>query len=124
YGYWDNIGAIKNQGVEWSVDADIFAPEKEVQWNVSLNFAHNKNVIKELKDSADIPSGNKRFSEGRDIDSWYMRKWAGVNPENGNPQWEMVDRETGEVTHTSNYNDASLQLGGTSIQKYQDSGIL
>lgn len=118
-GYWDNIGAIKNQGVEWSVDADIFAPEKDFQWNVSLNFAHNKNEIKELKDGADIPSGNKRFSEGRDIDSWYMRKWAGVNPENGNPQWEMVDSETGEITHTSNYNDASLQFVGTSTPKYQ-----
>lgn len=117
--YWMNIGAIRNKGVELALDADVFSPESAFQWNVGFNIAHNNNRIKELKDGTDVNSGNKRFSEGRDIDSWYMRKWAGVDPEDGSPLWEVVNSETGEVSTTSDYNNATLQFVGTSTPKYQ-----
>ena len=25
--------------------------------------------------------------EGQDADTWYLREWAGVNPQTGAPQW-------------------------------------
>ena len=117
-GYWLNTGAIRNRGIEVALSGDIIRKE-DFSWNVGVNFAHNQNRILELKDGADIPRGDlRRLSEGRDIDSWYMRKWAGVNPENGAPQWEIVDPETGEITKTSNYNAASLQFVGTGTPKF------
>lgn len=118
-GYYQNVGAVRNKGIEVSVNADILGAESPLSWNIGFNFAHNQNRIEELKDGVDIPAGNKRYSEGRDIDSWYMRKWAGVNAENGAPQWEVKNAETGEITLTSNYNAASLQYVGTSTPKYQ-----
>jgi len=72
-----------------------------------------------LNNDQDIPKGNQRFSVGHDVESWYMRKWAGVNPENGDPQWEAIDPETGEVSLTSNYNDAALQFVGAATPKFQ-----
>lgn len=118
-GYWANIGAIRNRGLEVAVSGDVIRTEK-FKWNLGVNIAHNNNKIISLKDGADIPKGEtRRFSEGRDIDSWYMRKWAGVDPENGAPLWEIVDSETGEVSTTSNYNDGTLQFVGKSTPDLQ-----
>jgi TonB-linked SusC/RagA family outer membrane protein len=116
---WENVGAIRNKGLELALNADIFPNENPFQWNLGFNIATNSNKIKELKDGNDVNSGNKRFSEGRDIDSWYMREWVGVNQDNGAPLWEVVNAQTGEVTTTSNYNAATLQFVGTSTPKYQ-----
>lgn len=118
-GYYENVGAVRNKGIEVAVNTDLLGVNSPVSWSLGLNWAHNQNRIEALKDGVDIPAGNKRYSEGRDIDSWYMRKWAGVNPENGAPQWEILNPETGEVTLSSNYNAATLQYVGTSSPKYQ-----
>jgi hypothetical protein len=29
--------------------------------------------------------------EGEDIYSWYLKEWAGVDPQNGDPLWYVVD---------------------------------
>ena len=118
-GYWMNIGGIRNRGVELALSGDVIRNDA-VTWNLGVNVAHNQNRILELKDGIDIPKNDlKRFSEGRDIDSWYMRKWAGVDPENGAPLWEVVDSESGEISTTSDYNAASLQFVGTASPKWQ-----
>lgn len=118
-GYWYNIGSINNKGLELAVNARVLDSESPLQWNVGANWATNKNRVKKLKDGIDVPAGNKRYSEGRDIDSWYMRKWSGVDENNGAPLWEVVNAETGEISTTSNYNKATLQFVGTSTPKYQ-----
>ncbi|WP_333625722.1 SusC/RagA family TonB-linked outer membrane protein [Sphingobacterium siyangense] len=118
-GYWYNIGSINNKGLELAINARVLDPESALQWNVGANWAANRNRVKQLKDGTDVPAGNKRYSEGRDIDSWYMRKWSGVDENNGAPLWEVVNAETGEISTTSNYNKATLQFVGTSTPKYQ-----
>lgn len=109
-GYWANIGAVRNQGVELSIGADILPSASPFQWNLNFNIARNVNEVKELYNNQDIPNDNQRISEGRDINSWYIRKWVGVDPENGNPQWERIDPTTGEVSIVNVFNQASLQF--------------
>src|SRR5690606_33675919 len=101
-----------------AIGANIFSPESSFQWRLDVNFARNINRIEELVDGKDQPAGNKRYSEGRDIDSWYMRKWAGVDPENGDPLWQTIHPETGEVTTTNDFTSASLQFVGTSTPDF------
>lgn len=109
-GYYSNIGAVRNRGIEASVGANIFGPSSEFQWRADFNIAFNRNQIQELYNNQDLPANDiKRYSEGRDIDSYFMRKWAGVNPADGTPQWERIDPTTGEVTLVSNFNQATLQ---------------
>ena len=60
-----------------------------------------------------------QIREGLPLRYFYMKEWAGVDPENGNPLWVRwedahgaiihgVDRKEPEkVTTTSNYNNAS-----------------
>ncbi|QJB40831.1 hypothetical protein HF324_24520 [Chitinophaga oryzae] len=61
------------------------------------------------------------LQKGQDMRSFYMRKWVGVDPANGNPLWEKVT--TGAdgsktISTTSNYNDASLQIVGSATPKF------
>lgn len=115
-GYYDNIGAVRNRGIEFSIGANIFDADKPFQWRIDFNIAKNSNKITELAGHKEQAAGNKRYAEGRDIDSWYMRKWVGVDPANGDPLWEKIDN--GVVSTTNNYNSATLQFVGTATPKY------
>ena len=61
----------------------------------------------------DVISSWQIRREGEDINTFYLRKWAGVDPDNGDPLWEKVN-EDGTVTTTNNYNEATLQVVGKS----------
>ncbi len=117
-GYWENIGAVKNKGFEAVLGVDIIKSKNDgFEWHIDANIGLNRNKITELYENKDIISGNKVRSIGEDIDTWYMRKWMGVNTEDGKPQWEIIDKE-GESTLTANYNKASLQKVGTSTPDF------
>ncbi len=117
-GYWENIGAVKNQGFEFMFGADIFkGTDNGFAWHIDANIGINTNEVQELYQNKDYTSGNKIRREGEDIDTWYMRKWAGVNTEDGKPQWEIVG-EDGEKTLTSNWNDATIQMVGSATPDY------
>lgn len=115
-GYWDNIGAVRNRGIELTLGADIFKT-KDFSWHVDANIGRNKNKITELYNGRQI-SGFRIIEVGQDIDTWYMRKWAGVNAENGDPQWEIINPESGEVSLTNNYSESTLQRVGTSTPDF------
>lgn len=116
-GSWENIGGVKNNGFELFVDADVIRSQ-DFLWSLNFNIGFNTNEITELYQGEPIIRGNKRLNVGQDINTWFMRKWAGVDPENGDPLWELIDQETGEVTTTNNWNDATQQEVGTSTPDY------
>ena len=123
-GYWDNIGRVNNKGIEFGLNANIFKPSSEFQWNIGFNIAKNVNEVKEMYNNAQIYTDQiakgylKRIEVGYDIDTWYMRRWAGVDPETGKPLWEKIDEATGEVTKVSNFNSATLQRIGSTTPDF------
>src|SRR5690606_40950825 len=57
-----------------------------------LNFTGIKNRVTELVTAnTDIPSGNSVASVGRSLGTFKLLRWAGVNPDNGNPMWLTAD---------------------------------
>ena len=109
-GFWENVGGLKNTGFEVAINADIIR-SNSFNWFAGFNIGINRNEITELfDDQTEIPRGSKIFSVGEDANSWYTRKWLGVDPETGSPLWEVVDPETGETTQTNNWNEATLQI--------------
>ncbi|WP_438425111.1 SusC/RagA family TonB-linked outer membrane protein [Aquimarina macrocephali] len=109
-GFWENVGGLTNTGYEAAISVDVIQSEN-FEWNLGFNIGFNKNEITELFDGqTEIPRGSKIFKIGEDSSSWYIRKWLGVDPDNGNPLWEVVDPDTGARTETSNWNDATLQV--------------
>jgi TonB-linked SusC/RagA family outer membrane protein len=116
-GYWDNIGSVLNKGLEFTVDAKVIKTET-FSWNLNINVGLNRNKVKELYGGKRQINGNQVIEEGYDMNTWYLRNWAGVKPEDGTPQWEVIDLNTGAKTITGNYAQASLQRVGNATPKY------
>jgi TonB-linked SusC/RagA family outer membrane protein len=51
---WDNIGKIRNKGVELQVDAKLYKnSKKEVEVGLGLNWAKNNNIVEEVDGTED-----------------------------------------------------------------------
>ncbi len=99
--YTANIGTINNKGIEIAFDADIIRT-KDLRWNVGLNFGLNRNTVKYLPNGAfrrgqGTPTVEQIVCEGRDIYTWFMPEWAGVDPANGEPLWKVFNKQTDEA---------------------------
>ncbi len=109
-----NVGSVKNEGIELNLTTKNFEG-KDFKWETRFNIAFNKNEVLVLNQGKDISTGDLRISVGRDLYTWYFRKWAGVDPANGNPLWENIATDANGnrvVTTTNNYNLATLQFTG------------
>jgi TonB-linked SusC/RagA family outer membrane protein len=96
--YTANVGTVNNKGIEIAVDADIIKT-KDWRWNLGANIGMNRNTVKYLPNGAfrrgfGTPLVEQIVSEGRDIYTWYMPEWAGVDPETGDPLWWVYEKET------------------------------
>lgn len=92
YSYvWVNAGSIRNRGVEFSLTSTN-VKGKEFTWETNLNMAFNRNKVLELSDGSEtFRAGNiLPIAVGHDMGEFNMPVWAGVNPENGDPQWERI----------------------------------
>ena len=125
---WKNIGKMRNTGIELTVGGDIIRT-KDLTWNVTANISHNSNELRDLykqrdangnyvvkpvliSDGTSIAGTAQRILEiGEPVDTYYMKEWAGVNPEDGKPQWYMDDAN-GNKVKTDNYSKASYYKCG------------
>ena len=110
----NNIGKLENRGVELTISG---TPVRTTtfSWNLNFNISHNKNKLLALPEGKDIANAPFLLREGYDIRTFYVREWAGVDPENGDPLW-YVDGTHAETTN--NYNTAQRQLKGSASPKY------
>ena len=126
-GYYDNIGDMTNQGVEVELDGTIIRT-KDLEWGVNVNFTAYKNEITSMPaenktytiDGVDgYSSGNYFYGEGEPIYTFYLPKYAGVNPETGEAlYWKDVTDENGNVTGQEKVTDpssATRHLCGTAL---------
>lgn len=116
-GYWENIGGVRNSGVEANLNLEIIK-QTDFSWSVGFNIGSNTNEVTELYDDQEIDRGTKVSRVGEDYNSWFMAKWLGVDAETGAPLWERVDPETGEISQVTNWNDATKQIVGTSTPDF------
>lgn len=103
----DNVGSMVNKGWELSINATPV--QGAFTWNVNMNGAANKNYIKQLYAGQDILDGQFIRREGLNFQSYYMREWAGVDPQTGSPLWyKNTTNADGSLDHstTTNYNEA------------------
>ena len=111
-GITTNLADMKNMGHELDLKANIF--QKNVVWDLGLNLSKNTNeLLKIVSPQVNSNDKTKYWEEGGSIYEYYLEEWAGVNPENGNPQW-YKDDENGDKVKTSNYNEAKRYKQGTS----------
>lgn len=76
----ENIGKMKNQGVELSITSQNIQT-KDFTWTTTLNLSHNKNTVEKLYDGKDIQlgfSGSTIIREGEEVGSFYGYEVAGI----------------------------------------------
>ncbi len=101
----ENVGKLENKGFEITVNATPIST-KNFTWDLSFNFTHNKNEMKTLPPGQNqIINGVFLVRPGLDINTWYMRDWAGVDPATGAPLWWVDSTKSAK---TSNYSNTSV----------------
>lgn len=86
----ENVGALKNTGFEMTLNGTIINQNGWI-WKLGMNLTHYKNVVTDLPLKDMPPSGVNKLQVGRSVYDFYMKEWAGVDPETGSPLW-YVDR--------------------------------
>lgn len=87
--HWDNVGVMVNKGAEVSLNADVIRTEDFV-WNVSANVSYNTNEITELYNGVQeyvLSATGTKLVVGHSVGEFYMNRYAGVNPANGDALW-------------------------------------
>jgi TonB-linked SusC/RagA family outer membrane protein len=90
-----NIGRVKGQGIEASIDATVVRTGS-FRWNTSVNLTTQNNEVLALVNDQDIlpiDPGTGNFTiirVGESINSIYGYEYWGVNPANGNPVYEKA----------------------------------
>ena len=120
-GIYDNVGDMSNTGVEVAFTGNIMR-RRNFNWSAYLNFTHYVNRIVSIpeKNRTDSVEGHPGFisssrylGEGLPVNTFYLKKYAGVNPETGESQWyQDVD---GKMVPTTDYTSATYYLCGNPI---------
>ena len=124
--YYANVGDMVNRGVEVELNADLIRT-KNVLWSFNLNLTHVKNEVTYLapEHKSTTVEGYKVYidgsyfvGEGLPLYTYYLRSYAGVDPETGASLWyKDVKGDDGKITRTktSDYTSATRYLHDSAI---------
>ena len=129
-GYYDNIGDMRNSGIELSANVNIMRT-RDLNWDFYINLTQYDNKItylpepkktKNVEGYEGYASGTRFIGEGLALNTFYLPKYAGVDKETGKSLWYMdiTDKDgniTGQTT-TSEYTDATQYLCGDPIADF------
>ena len=93
--YWDNVGVMVNQGVEMNLTGALIST-KDFVWSVNANFSYNHNEIVELYNGVqeyERSGTSTKLVVGHSLGEFYINRYAGVNPANGDALWYTKDGE-------------------------------
>ncbi len=94
-GYYDNIGDMRNQGVEIALNGTIFN-KRNFRWDVYANATHYTNKVIYLPEKnkrtehdghKGYETGNKFIAEGLPLNTFLIPKYAGVDKDTGESLW-------------------------------------
>ena len=114
-----NEGEMKNSGFEMEISSDFLQTSK-VSVGATFNLSYIKNKITKLPQEEIVPTDDKtkKWMAGRSPYEYYIYKYAGVNPENGDALY-YYDKEDGSLGTTSKVSEADKYYVGTALPKVQ-----
>lgn len=111
-----NLGGLTNKGLELTINGTPLR-SKDFSWDLNFNITNNKNTVDAIPaGQPQIPYGTGLILKpGYDIQSFYLRQWAGVDPATGSPLWYVDGTKSATTT---NYNAAARVLANSASPKY------
>ncbi len=86
-GFTQNEGEMRNYGLEFDLTADIL--DGPFRWTSSFNISFVENEVESLIGGEDIVSGQQLIREGETLGSFFLREFAGANPDDGLAVWYL-----------------------------------
>ncbi|GIM55324.1 SusC/RagA family TonB-linked outer membrane protein [Capnocytophaga cynodegmi] len=110
YTKYVNAGKMATKGVELSFNADVLKTT-DFKWSVGGNITFIDYKIKSL-DGRDniVVSSYSVLKEGETPFTFYLPKYAGVDPNNGDALYYNYNANTGETKVVSNFSEATEQV--------------
>ena len=106
-----NIGSLENRGIDWTLAYDLIDNDQNgLEVTLSTVGNYNKQEVLEIPtpDNQVVNSAFVGLREGGIINEYYVYRYAGVNPDNGNLQFLTAD---GEVTENPDVDNDRVWLG-------------
>ena len=94
---WDNVGAMVNRGAELNLTGTALQIG-DFTWMLNANVSYNRNRITALYggvDEYELANSSLKYVVGHDAGEFFINRFAGVNPANGDALWYTKD---GEIT--------------------------
>ncbi|GLC26014.1 SusC/RagA family TonB-linked outer membrane protein [Roseisolibacter agri] len=93
---FDNVGSVKNAGVELQVTTQNFRAREKggFDWTTDFNVSHNANKVVGLYQNQPFASGIgavNYVAVGQPIGVFFTYKFAGVDPQTGDAQFRKAD---------------------------------
>ena len=115
---WQNIGSVRNSGFEAAVSVTP-VKTKDLKWDVDFSISYNRNKLFNFGEGVEIKQSNYRsltqiYRDNVPIYTWYLREYAGVDPQTGREQFVAED---GSLTY--DYASARFVEAGTPIIPWQ-----
>ncbi|HKJ49719.1 MAG TPA: SusC/RagA family TonB-linked outer membrane protein, partial [Christiangramia sp.] len=95
-----NVGSMENRGFDISLNT-VNVTSKDFSWRTSLNLGINENEVLSLPGASEdhlgrqfvAGSASQRAIVGESVNTFYLIRYAGVNPETGDAEWLTADGE-------------------------------
>ncbi len=120
-GYYDNVGNMRNTGVELELNADIIQLNN-FTWNLGLVLTWERNRVSYLPEEKKLvtmdgypgyTSGYNFYGEGLPMYTWRLKKDAGLDDQ-GQALYYITNSD-GTLGTTTEYQDADYYLCGSAL---------
>lgn len=114
-----NFGEMYNQGFEATLSYDLFQASEKSDFNLTLKFngSYNKNRVSDVPtDEKMVDNGLTVLSEGHVLGEFFVVRYAGVNPLNG--EMLYLDKD-GNYTESPDVVNDRVYSGKSSLPVYQ-----
>ncbi len=107
-GVWSNFGTLENKGLEFALRSNNLTGR--FSWTTDFNISFNRNKILDVGGEEITPNSLSYVMEGQPLGVFKMRKYAGVDPDNGDALF-YLNADSQETTN--DYNLAESQVVGS-----------
>lgn len=114
--YWNNIGELKNQGLEFSISSQNIRT-KDFTWTTDFNLTKQSIKVNKLPNGDDVQYGDGNMyilREGESMHTFFLPKAKGVNSENGLMEF-WIDPEDESKGVTNYYDEAGKTIVGKGV---------
>ena len=111
---WQNTGKLDNSGIDIEFHSVNLPVSSQLKWRTDFTLSTQKSIVKELPNDEDIVYGDFSlylYSANKDLYSFYLPTFAGVDPETGYGYF-LINPDTLDVpaNRTRNHAEAGRSI--------------